>query len=546
MWRNTVLNAGPTAFILTALTLSACTSDDDQRVSYERSTTDYYATDVGRTEQPRATQERAGTNRVRVNYPSGANPMVMLEQSMPEEVAIGKPFEYQITVTNLTDNALQHVEVVNKLPANFKMERSQPEGQLAEGMYRWNIGNLGPKESRAIQMRGVGSSAGSFESCAMVTFIPGAMACATSTIVEPPQIEMTAQAPSMASRCDELEYRVIVTNTGAGPARDVTIQHQLPEGFTVAGAQPPSNLGTIRPGESKHVTIRLKPAKAGEFNIRSVATSPDGLKDEASAKTDIGEPALKIAMTGPQRDFIGTQVPYEVTVTNTGTFAAENAFIELRAEGNAEFLAAADGGQRIEKAQRWRIGNIGPGESRTMKFQLRGLRQGPLRIDAIANAECAQPAQAMAQMTFEGIAALLLEVVDLNDPVRVGDKTTYTITVTNQGSEDATNVRINCELEDNMGYVSATGASAPTAVAAKVAFAPMPRLKPGDKATWQVTVQGRKPADTRFAVQMTSDQLDRPVEETESTHVYGSESMQPAKESPGKGSSQQGSGKPPL
>lgn len=51
-------------------------------------------------------------------------------------------------------------------------------------------------------------------------------------------------------------------------------------------------------------------------------------------------------------------------------------------------------------------------------------------------------------------------------------------------------------------------------------FAPLPRLDPKAKATFRITVRGTAMADVRFRVSMISDQLQSPVEETESTHIY--------------------------
>ena len=45
-------------------------------------------------------------------------------------------------------------------------------------------------------------------------------------------------------------------------------------------------------------------------------------------------------------------------------------------------------------------------------------------------------------------------------------------------------------------------------------------LAPKAKATWEVQVKSIKPGDVRFKVNMNSDQLDRDVEETESTNFY--------------------------
>ena len=53
-----------------------------------------------------------------------------------------------------------------------------------------------------------------------------------------------------------------------------------------------------------------------------------------------------------------------------------------------------------------------------------------------------------------------------------------------------------------------------------VTFAPLASLAPKAKTSWKVVVKGVKAGDTRFKVSMTSDQMTRPVEETESTNFY--------------------------
>jgi len=102
-----------------------------------------------------------------------------------------------------------------------------------------------------------------------------------------------------------------------------------------------------------------------------------------------------------------------------------------------------------------------------------------------------------------------------------GDDETYVITVTNQGSASDTNIRLVAMLEDGVQYVSSSGPTTGTAEGQKVTFEPLPTLAPKAAATWRVAVKGNKVGDTRFEVQMTSDQLgNKPVMETESTRFY--------------------------
>jgi hypothetical protein len=53
-----------------------------------------------------------------------------------------------------------------------------------------------------------------------------------------------------------------------------------------------------------------------------------------------------------------------------------------------------------------------------------------------------------------------------------------------------------------------------------VKFFPLSSLAPKAKAAWRVVVRAVRPGDVRFKVVLNVDQLTRPVEETESTHLY--------------------------
>ena len=67
----------------------------------------------------------------------------------------------------------------------------------------------------------------------------------------------------------------------------------------------------------------------------------------------------------------------------------------------------------------------------------------------------------------------------------------------------------------------AAGGDATAKVAGNtVTFGPIASLAPKARATMTVTVKAIKVADTRFSVEMKSDQIDRPVNETEATNFY--------------------------
>jgi uncharacterized repeat protein (TIGR01451 family) len=123
----------------------------------------------------------------------------------------------------------------------------------------------------------------------------------------------------------------------------------------------------------------------------------------------------------------------------------------------------------------------------------------------------------------EGIAAILFEVVDVDDPIEVGGQTTYEIRVLNQGSKAATNVRVAAVLPPEMRPVAAEGPVRHAIDGNRVLFEGLPRLAPKADTTYRVRVEGLEPGDLRINVQIVTDELTTPVTKEESTRVYSDE-----------------------
>src|SRR5205814_889247 len=116
----------------------------------------------------------------------------------------------------------------------------------------------------------------------------------------------------------------------------------------------------------------------------------------------------------------------------------------------------------------------------------------------------------------EGVPALLLEVVDLDDPVEVGAETTYEIRVVNQGSCASQGLQIVATVPDGMTPQGATGPAPYHVHAQQVVFEPLALLAARADALYRVRVLCRTPGDWRFKVEMKCDQFKAPVHEEES------------------------------
>ena len=455
-------------------------------------------------------------------YPTGParTRAVGIEKGFPREVRLNAPFDYELAVTNLTSNTLEDVVVTDEPGQNLRMNSSSPGGRNMNGTMTRALGSLEPQETKTIRVNATATAEGTIATCAGITY--SSMLCSTAPVVAP-KLQLTKTGPAEVLKCDEIVYRIEVKNSGTGTLRNVKITDELPAGLTGQGGERTMtmNVGELKAGQSRPFSIRAKAARTGSFSNKATATGEGGLSVASNTVTTaVKQPVLTITKSCPPKQFIGRPIEYRITVRNTGDGVARDTVITDTIPRGAAFASASDGGRAQGGKVRWNAGTLAPNATKSVTLTVNPTDAGTYRNSVAASAYCADTVTATCQTEVTGIPAILLEVVDLEDPVQVGNTTTYVITVTNQGSAPGTNIRIVSTLESNQTHVSSRGATEGTARGNTVSFAPIPSLAAGDKAVFRVVVRNTKAGDVRFSVSMTSDQLTRPVSETEATNVY--------------------------
>ncbi len=462
-----------------------------------------------------------GSSVVSRTYPWPECGIVQLDKIMPKEVGLNKPFSYTIKITNLNDTLLNGIIITEEIQNHFKYINSNPTATQNENKLVWEINALGAKASRQISVSGMADYAEPLRNCTTVQ-TPVIPACAVVEVIEP-RLKLTKTAPAEVLLCDLITAKYIVSNAGTGNIPNVRIVDSLPAGLRTTDGRNDLifEAGTLGPGQTREFTIDLRPTRTGTYTSKAVAQSTTELRAESfETTTVVSLPVLSISKTGPEKLYIGRPVTYEITVTNTSDVPARDAVVEDTIPEGMTSVKATAGAKLSTSKLVWEIGTLAPKTSETVRISYVPTKPGALVNDATASAYCAEPVTASVRTFVTGIPAVMLEVVDIEDPVRIGNRATYMISVTNQGSATSTNIRIECILEDNVQYVSSAGATAGSIVGDTVRFLPLGSLAPQDKAVWRVVVAAVRPGDVRFKVIMNSDELTRPVEESEATHLY--------------------------
>ena len=457
-------------------------------------------------------------------YPAPEFAIIQMDKTMPGEVGINKPFDYSINIKNLTNATLTNVVITEEFPEGFKYTSSDPAAKKSEtNKVVWEIESLEPRGTRHITVTGlaVDDTADSLNiSTSVVThFVP---ASASIRVIQP-RLELAVTIPSGAILKDTVPVKYVVSNSGTGSARGVRVVQTLPDGLKTSDGRDEVvfDAGTLASGQSRQFIAKLKAIKTGKFVSTTVATAVDIKAKSQEDAIFIGQPVLVINKTGPEKEYAGRPVTYAITVANKGDAPAKNTVVEDTLPPGVTSMKATEGAKLTRsKNIMWKLGTLPPDASAKVRVSYVPNQVGQLTDTTTATAHCAETVTSSMTTTVVGIAGLSLEVVDMEDPVVLGSSTTYVIRVVNQGSAPGTDISIVCKLEDNVRYVSSTGATAGTFDGNELTFAPLATLAPKAKATWRVVVQAQETADTRFEVIMTSDQLSRPVSETESTHLF--------------------------
>jgi len=452
-------------------------------------------------------------------------PDIAIAKSAAQRARVGEEFAYNITVTNPSGVDVTNATLSDVLPDGIAHVSSNPEARVDGQKLTWSLGTIraGGSVKGTITVRA--ARTGTFENCATVAADHGlrARACAT-TVVTQPKLALTKTGPQEVIQCESIQYVLEVANPGDAPATNVRVIDQLPEGLTWKGERAVRfDVGTIEPGQSQTMRYQANASRTGEFENTAVASADDGLEARASHKVTVRKPQLVLAKTGPRFQYVGRNVTWTLAISNKGDAEARDTVLVDTLPAGAKFISASDGGKRSGGKVTWNLGTLAVNASRQVSVTLSGDRMGTLTNRASATAFCAE-ADAEASTTIRGIPAILLEMIDVADPIEIGANETYVITITNQGSAADSEIVIQCTIPDQQDYVSAVGPTKPSVKGNVVTFGALDSLAPKAKAVYKITVKAAREGDVRFRVKMTTSQTGEvPVEETEATRIYSTE-----------------------
>jgi uncharacterized repeat protein (TIGR01451 family) len=266
-----------------------------------------------------------------------------------------------------------------------------------------------------------------------------------------PAITIEKFAPAEIQVGKPAVFELVVRNTGAVPAQQVTVTDHVPAGTQLVDVKPtPSQgsdgslvwqLGTMQPGDEQTITLQVMPQEEGEIGSTAHVT----FAAQATSRSICTRPQLTIEHTAPPKVLIGESLAVAITVANPGTGPATGVMIEENVPDGLSHVAGAE----LE----YEVGLLRPGESKRLDLALKAEKAGLIENTIVVRGEGNLSATHKVQIE---VVAPQLEV-DVSGPKKrfLERQATYTVSVANPGTAAARNVDLAAYLPRGMKFIEA-------------------------------------------------------------------------------------------
>jgi uncharacterized repeat protein (TIGR01451 family) len=477
-------------------------------------------------------------------------------------VARGSVVTFHVDVSNPGDLATNNVTVQAEIPAALKFLNSQPPVEVFGATLSWRLGSLGPQEVRRLVINCQTANAGEVGlvvRAASPNLTTEAIGRATVRIVESSLSVRFVNPPVSAAVGQVVGFNFEVTNTGRTELQNVLIRDTFDPGLqpNIPGVDPnrPVEIPSfsLAPGETVQKGISFIPRRAGQLCHSVEVTAAGGHLASQRVCIDVTQAVMRIDVQkrGPQQASVGDQVPFTLSITNTGDSVLSNIRITDTPDGNLRPYQGSDGFRVVDGSIVWAVDTLGPNQTVQVELVCLCERESPsavntvqvtadggVRQTATANVAIgpavrpAQPIPAQPPATTERSGPadaggeFRVKLVGLSNGIPLGEVGKFFIILTNERNIDESDVVITLQLPQGLEFVKHSW-TAPLPILSDpnnrqtIELGPINSIAARQTNLIPITIElrGRTVGDYEIRVQVRARNLPQPVQSSVATFV---------------------------
>ena len=262
---------------------------------------------------------------------------------------------------------------------------------------------------------------------------------------------------------DNLTYEITATNDGEGGLSNIVVSDTLPSSLTYVSSNPEATVGadgtvswlisTLDAGASTTMSVVATTGEAGELVNTTTAEASEGATATAQASTLVTMSELGITKTVDNATpLLGQQSVFTITVSNNGNATASNVVVADTLPATfQEVSSTPEGSAADDGTWQWTIASIEAGATETITLNATASEAGSFTNSATAS-------ERGVTVSAEAAVNVLQPAVSLTkiggSVMYVDGERDYTITATNTGTANLTEVTITDNIPAEMSYVS--------------------------------------------------------------------------------------------
>ena len=387
---------------------------------------------------------------------------------------LGENIIWTITVKNNGPDTATGVKVIDRLPTSLIYVSNDKNYDASTGI--WNVGSLAKGAQSTLNIVCRVNTTGNIRNLVSVKgneFDPNLSNNNASAIINAkPSSDLSIVKSVNTSRAnygDLVKWTLTVSNNGPNTATNVKVQDVLPKGFVYvdskAGKGSYSNgiftINTLAVGEKVNLEIVSKVTATGNFinyaNVTANEFDPN-LNNNRDDESVVINPASDLAVVksvNQSNPHNGENVKWTITVKNNGPDTATG--VEVRDVLPSSLIYVSNDKNYNVNTGIWNVGSLAKGAQSTLNIVCRVNTTGNIRnlVSVKGNEFDPNLSNNNASAIINAKPSSDLSIVKSVNTSRAnyGDLVKWTLTVSNNGPNAATNVKVQDVLPKGFVYV---------------------------------------------------------------------------------------------